>query len=666
LLILGFAVLTVAIIPKKGTFKYDFEKDRPWKHETLIAPFKFTIKKSEEELEIERSALLKNFVPYFKRSADLKTNNLNNFKTNFAKAYQQQDNKRGDSLLQLNLGLHLLDTLYTTGIIDLSEKNNSLEEINVISGQVSERVKTKKLWNLKQAYRFIIDTISKNNKVEGAFLIPIVENHIEANIQFDKTSTNNIKSELLDNISLTRGLIQEGEIIVSKGVIVNQDIFQALTSFKESYESNLSSKQTFYFYTTGYGILVTLIIAIIMVAYMLIFQVQLFNSTRRVLFVVLLMSFIMLTMSWVTQNDFPTYWMIPYCILPIILQNFFGSRLAFQIHLIIVLLSSFVLPERFEFFIIQLLAGMVAIFANVKTVYWSQFFISIGLILVTYILGYLGVHFIQDGDFGNIKPMDFAWISANALLTLLAYPLIPIFEKFFGFVSNITLVELSDLNKPLLKKLSLKASGTFQHSLKVSNLAEAAAHEIGANALLAKVGALYHDVGKIEHPLIFIENQHSGINPHDDMTFEESAQAIIDHVIKGVEIAKEYNLPEILIDFIRTHHGTSRVEYFYRSFLKNFPENEVDEAKFKYPGPNPYSKETAVVMMADSIEAASRSVKTPTSESIDDLVDNIIAHKIDLNQFQNCDITFKDITRVKKVFKHMVKSFYHVRISYPK
>ena len=265
----------------------------------------------------------------------------------------------------------------------------------------------------------------------------------------------------------------------------------------------------------------------------------------------------------------------------------------------------------------------------------------------------------------TIDWVNFGWLAGNALLTLIAYLIIPVFEKVFGFVSEITLNELSDTNKHLLKQLTLKAPGTFNHSLQVANLAEAAAYEIGASTILVRAGALYHDIGKMENPIYFIENQNTEVNPHDELDYEESAKIIIDHVPKGVEMAKKHNLPDLIIDFIRTHHGTSRVEYFYQSHLKNFPDKQVDEDTFSYPGPLPYSKETAIVMLADSVEAASKSLKNPTYQQIDDLVDKIFQSRIDEKQFDNCAITFKDISTVQKIFKKMLKSIYHVRVAYP-
>jgi hypothetical protein len=333
-------------------------------------------------------------------------------------------------------------------------------------------------------------------------------------------------------------------------------------------------------------------------------------------------------------------------------------------HIAVMLLSAFIVPHGLNWIFIQFIAGMVSIFNNKNARYWSQFFTSSALLLLTYLLGYFGVSLIMTGSFDKIVLLNFGWLTVAAFLTLLSYPLIPIFERLFGFVSDITLVELSDLNRPLLKKLFTEAPGTFQHSLQVANIAEAAAEEIGANSLLVKVGGLYHDIGKMKNPGFFIENQ-SGYNPHDELRFDESASIIIAHVPDGVEMAKKFRLPGVIIDFIRTHHGTTRVEYFYRSFLKAHPENEVEEAQFQYPGPLPFSKETAILMMADGIEASARSLKQPTEEDVNNLVDRIVSHLMERQQFVNSPITFKEITICKQVFKKMLASIHHIRIAYP-
>jgi putative nucleotidyltransferase with HDIG domain len=322
-------------------------------------------------------------------------------------------------------------------------------------------------------------------------------------------------------------------------------------------------------------------------------------------------------------------------------------------------------PDGFDFVFMQIIAGMVSIFSIVNMRKRSQLFIAVGLIFVAYFICYLGLSILDEGSIVKVNYSNTVWLLGNCLLTLLSYPLIFFIEKTFGVTSDFTLMELTDFNSELLRELAIKAPGTFQHSMQVANLAESAIYRIGGNSLLVRVGALYHDIGKMEMPMYFIENQTTQVNPHDELSFEESASIIISHVKRGIELSRKYKLPDMIIDFIRTHHGTMVVQYFYQSFIKSFPEEIADEADFRYPGPKPFSKETAVLMMADSVEASARSLEVHDASSIDKLVEKIINHQIECGQFENCDITYRDITAIKKIFKKMLSSIYHVRIAYP-
>jgi putative nucleotidyltransferase with HDIG domain len=368
--------------------------------------------------------------------------------------------------------------------------------------------------------------------------------------------------------------------------------------------------------------------------------------------------------TWVLKTGLCNLYLIPFCIVPVIIRTFFDTRIALFTHLTLVLILGFIAPNGFEFVFLQIIAGMVAIFSIVSMRNRAQLFLSSGIILLAYWTAYIGISIIHLDSLKGIEWNNMGWFAANAMLTLFAYPMIFMFEKIFGFISDVSLIELSDTNSFLLRELALKAPGTFHHSIQVSSLAEAAIYKIGGNALLVRTGALYHDIGKIDNPLYFIENKNTEINPHDDLAFEDSAKIIISHVIKGIEKAKKHNIPEAIIDFIRTHHGTTTVQYFYNSFLKTYPETIADKTKFKYTGPIPFSKETAVLMMADSVEAASRSLKKPDAPSLNKLVDDIIDYQIQEKQFENSNITFKDISEIKKIFKKRLMSIYHVRIDY--
>ena len=666
ILILIAILLITNFFPKYGQFKYVFEEGKPWRHEDLRAPASFPIIKSEKEIDQEKQKIIQDIHPYYIKNNEVAKQQREKFIKDFSNQLAQLKGEDVDSAALVRNGLNIIDSLYAQGVIQLDERHKGLPKdfsINVITENEVHQRQLRNFRNMAAANQFVEDTLAKVQLEETQVLQNAIKKVVRPSIIYDSTTTRTLRENAFADISQYRDKVQEGEIIVRRGDPVTQERFQKIISYREHVESQQGERNRLMI-NIGYFILTTLLMTIFG-AFIFIFAPSVFKSTRKLLFILVLIVVMLYLVSWAVRAGIPSYYVIPYCIVPIILRTFFGTRLALYAHLIILLLASFIVPLGIEYTALNIVAGMVAIFTNIKAHYWSQFFISIGFIFLTYSVGFLGIAMIQEGNLTSIQLLDFGWLSINVFLTLMAYPLIPIFEKLFGYVSDITLMELGDLNKPLLKELSLKAPGTFQHSLQVANLAEAAASEIGANSLLVKVGSLYHDIGKMENPIYFIENQNTNYNPHDELPFEESAQIIINHVIKGVEMAKKGKLPEVLIDFIRTHHGTSRVEYFYRSYIKRFPEKDVDDTKFRYPGPLPYSKETAIVMMADSVEAAARSIKAPTLDGLNQLVDNIINHKIQSGQFINANITFKEITIIKKVLKKMLHSIYHVRIEYP-
>lgn len=618
----------------------------------------------------EKEWLLEGFSPYYRFDHNVKEDQQKKFTENFYKRLPELSGqtKKVDTLRLLDAGLQVLDKIYSIGIISLIDEHKSFpasKELNIL---MEENIADKKLlgdlFSIKKAFEFAKDSLKVANRADIGFLLPLIEQSLAYNIFYDEATTLKFQNELLENISTTRGKVQQGELIIAKGAIITPDKYQVLLSFQEEYEGNLFGIKKMQVIFLG-NFLLTFIVLVILSVLLKVFSPEVWQSNRKHLLVFFLITLMIIIVSTIVKTDLPIIFAIPLCIVPIILRTFFGTTLALHAHIALVLLSSFIVPNGIQFAFLQFIAGMVAILSNVKSYYWSQFFQSNGFILIAYLTGYFALSIVQEGTFQEIDLANFGWLSLNVLLTLMAYPLVPLLEKSFGFVSDITLVELSDINKPLLKELSIKAPGTFQHSLQVANLAEAAAFEVGANTLLVKVGALYHDIGKMEAPHYFIENQNPDVNPHDELTFDESAKIIIGHVRAGVQLAKKHKLPDIIIDFIRTHHGNTVVQYFYHSFLKNYPEKEADIEDFRYPGPLPYSKETAIVMMADSTEAAARSLRSPTSADIEDLVEKIIQSKIKENQLVNSNITFKEITAIKKIFKKMLNSIYHVRIAYP-
>ncbi len=674
LFVLLVAVGMTAMFPRYGKFRYSFEIGRPWKYETLIAPFDFGILKSNDVLETERSNVQDNFIPYYRLDSVAENDAKKAFTIALAARLKNQreldipkPEQIRDSAKTLALGMGIINGIYGKGVINTTKEHHEkgITDIFVLYEPAqAERKRVDQFYTLQTAFAEIQEEVTASKTKYAEVLLPMLQEALKYNITFDETTTKRLRQNALETISLNQGGVVEGEKIISEGEIVTQDNYQVLVSLKQAESTRTLTQDKRTMITLGNFLLTLIVLSVFMIS-MRSFAPEVFKSNQKLMFTLLLMLLMVALVSTLVKTQLNILYAIPFCTVPIILRTFFGSRVAMYAHACLVLLCGFIVPLGIEYTFMQFMAGMIAIFTTIKAYYWSQFFTSNAYILIIYLLSYLATSLIQNGSIEEIELGNASMLGLNVLLTLMAYPLIPVFEKIFGFVSEITLLELSDINKPLLKQLSLKAPGTFNHSLSVANIAEAAANEIGANAMLVKVGALYHDIGKMDHPEYFIENQHADINPHDDLPYEESAQIIISHVKKGVEYAKKENLPDILVDFIRTHHGTTRVEYFWQNYIKNYPEQENKEEHFRYPGPLPYSKETAILMMADSCEAASRSLKNPTNNDIEQLVERLINNKIDQNQFANADITFKEINQVKKVIKKMLNSMYHVRIAYP-
>lgn len=668
------AIATIVyLLPKQSQFKYEFEnlKGKPWHHENLIAPFDFAIKKTAGELADEKNEVLMHTAPYFELNTVISTEKKNIFSIDFETLWQKKssNNRKSAKAKTLALGNNILDAIYKKGIIEPNESitgKSSDYTINVLNHNVAEEHELKDIYTVLTAHEFIKHELQINkNKADVKLLLPLLENSIAHSIFYDKATTQRVFDQAVNGISLSHNIILKDQSIISKGDIIDSEKYQLLESLKSEYEKKSGGTGNYYFIVLGQVIIVTICFVVLFI-FLSFFRKEFFSDNANITFILLLMVLTVWMSKLPLNTQSFTIYLLPFCIVPIIIRTFFDTRLALFVHFITILIISFMASNRFEFLLIQLLAGIVTIFSIVNTRNRSQIFVSAALIFTTYSITFIGINIIHEGGYDLLEWSDFAWFGISAMLTLFSYPLIFVFEKIFGFISEVSLLELSDTNRKLLRELASRAPGTFQHSLQVANLAEEAIYTIGGNALLVRTGALYHDIGKMESPMYFIENQASGINPHDDLGFEESAAIIIDHVIKGVEIAKKHNLPEQIIDFIRTHHGTTTTAYFYRSFKNEFPDEKVNEDNFRYPGPVPFSKESAVLMMADSVEAASRSLKKYDSESIDNLVDQIISSQMEQNQFQNADITFKDINTIKKIFKKKLMNVYHVRVEYPR
>lgn len=659
--------LIVYWMPNERKFAFDYIKNKPWQHDVLIAPFDFAVYKSSEEIKAEEDNIVKNKNFYFYKDTSISDKKLKNFSASFIITWNKKFEDRNNNLkaILLKKGYELLHNVYDNGII--SAPNDVLDTIiqrkviYVLENEIAEPIEFNKFFTLSEAYNFIENNLP--DTPENRLVLKTISENLVPNVIYNEALTNRILQNKIKDISLTRGMIQKGERIISKGELVDDEKFEILESLKKEFFNSKNEQFGFWAIYIGQIILISLALSCIYL-FLYHFRKDIVADNKRIVFILLLIVLMHFLVYLSNVTNYFTVYVIPFCILPIIIRTFYDTRLASFVHIFNILTIGFSLSNSFEFIYVQIIAGSLTIFSIVNMNKRSQLFGTSVIIFAAYCLGYISFQLLYEGSFSEIKFNQFGTFAFSSMLTLFTYPLIYLFEKLFGFVSDVTLMELSDTNNPLLRELANKAPGTFQHSLQVANLAESAIFEIGGNALLTRAGALYHDIGKMDNPLYFIENQTSGINPHDELDFEESAAIIINHVKKGIEKAKKHNLPDSVIDFIRTHHGDTMVQYFYKSYIKQFPEEIVDEKLFRYPGPRPYSKETAVLMMADSVEAASRSLPKKDRESIEKLVDSIIDYQIKEEQFLHADITFKDIARIKKIFKKKLQNIYHTRIEY--
>ncbi len=663
LLFIVTTFLIVYLFPKSGKFKYNFERGKPWQSENLYAPFNFAIKKSEAEITKEKAKIKNQGLLYFDTDDLVKNKVAASFKETFSKTFTDTIPKKNKKRLQQS-GNALIDELYNFGILSKTYDFKEDKVVTIISGNTKKHTTTfSNLIQQDELKTTITNYLRKRNlEQHNSAFTSLFFDIVEPNLTYNKSFTEKVLDEELNKISYTRGSVEKETLIISKGEVVEGDKFQKLKSLQSEYESQVWNESNYNWILFAYTLLVALALLMLLL-FLRKYRIEVFENNTKVAFIffnILLMVF--LTTLLVNYNSEYLY-IVPICILPLVLKAFFDARLGLFAHVITVLLLGSIVPNSYEYMFLQILAGIVTILTVSELYKRANLFISVGQITLIYIIAYFAFFVIHEGSITNIDLETFLLFILCGLATLFVQPLIYAYEKLFGLVSDVSLLELSDTNSKLLKELADKAPGTFHHSLNVANLAEAAANEIGANAMLARVGALYHDIGKMMNSNYFTENQSTGINPHNELVFRESARIIIDHVINGIEIAKKYKLPDRVIDFIRTHHGTSLVYYFY---MKEKELNDaVDEELFRYPGPKPFSKETAILMMCDSVEAASKSLKEPTSTKIDGFVESIINRQIEEGQFLNANITFKEIEAIKKILKHKLANIYHLRIEYP-
>ena len=670
-------VFSVYLMPRKKSFKYELIEGKPWPHENLITDLEFSILKSVDKIALEEQQVIDNqkFVFKLEESKLLEARKVLDSKLAYfskitkedkpALKSQNEHDKYVDKVLKKALATW--KTIYKKGVIQNNgniDGKDSNYLILVDKGKGKESAYLGDFNSLAEATNSI-KKIAEGKADAYKDVADILVGALTQNYIFNPTETQERLEYDQQKIAKVNGKVSIGELIVSKGELVTPKIYLKLVSYKKEFEGDQISSRANKYILIGQVMLISLCFLIIFL-FIRAKRVAIFNDSNALKFILLnLLLFIALARFSLLFSNNNLIYLVPFCTLPLVIRSFYDLRLALFIYTIAIVLIGWLAPNPFHFVFIQLMAGILSILTIDNLYKRSDLFISVGKIALVYFLSYLGISLITTADVFGQDYSVYLYLMVSAVLTLFTYPLVYVYEKLFSLVSDISLLELSDTNHPLLKEMSEKAPGTFHHSLQVCNLAENAAMEVNGNLLLMRVGALYHDIGKMENALFFIENQTAGINPHDELSSDESAKMIISHVIRGVEKAKKYNLPEQVIDFIRTHHGESMVQYFYQQYVKKFPDMMNETEKFRYPGPKPFSKETAILMMADSVEAATRSLAEKNIDNISDLVHKIIESQMRSGQFDDADITLKEISKIKKAFIKKLLSMHHLRIEYP-
>ncbi len=662
-------VIVLWVSPKESMFKYEFQIGKPWSHSDMIAPFDFAILKTNEQIDTEKQQIQSDFIPYFRYDDEIAQVGETQLIQNFVSAWESRsaDTVEVDSARFQKFLLKLYKRFESRGIIRFNkviEGKDKFMQLRLIQGNVVAETTLGQLYDVRTAIEYAREKIEDMNVSDSILLLNVISQSLVQNVIYDESKNEAEQEELLNSVSTTHGLIQKGELIISTGELVTPEKYQILISLKYDYEEDLNTSDSRMFIIVG---MISLVSLMFLVQYLFIkFYRKRFYDQIKYIVLILLSQLIFIVISDFVFITFPNWtYLIPFALLPIVISAFLDAGIAIFVYLVTLMLLGFYAPNSFEFFYTQAIVGLIAVFSVKKLSKRSDLFRATLMVFLTYSVVYISMMLIQEGNLESFSWKLLAYFGGSSILILLAFPLIFIFEKSFGMITQLTLLELSNTNNPLLRDLSIKAPGTFQHSLQVANLASEVMHEIGGDALLARTGALYHDIGKMKNPMYFVENQVAGYNPHDELSYEESAKIIIGHVLGGIEMARKEPIPEQIIDFIRTHHGTRRVEYFYKLERKVNPGMEVDQSEFTYHGPAPFTKETAVVMMADSVEAASRSITEPDEQKINDLVENIFLSLMDNGQFLNADITMKEINIAKKVLKKKLLNVHHVRIKYP-
>ena len=662
LIFIATVSVIVYFLPNEGKFNYQFDINKPWKYGLLQASFDFPIYKNDIQVQKEQDSILADYQPYFQIDKEAEKNVLSKLREDYNKTLRH-------SLPGTDYVRYIertLKALYEDGIIagnDLKRmEEDSIIAIRLVDKNVATSRFIDQLYTVKEAYEYLLnaDTTHYKKKILQQCNL---NDYITPNLVYDEEKSEAAQKDLLSNISWANGFVLNGQKIIDRGEIVDEQTYNILESFRKEWEKRSDSVQEKRLTLAGQILYVGIFLFCFM-AYLELFRADYYERKGTLTLLFALIVFFPVLSSIMVEQNLSSIYVVPFAMIPIIVRVFLDSRTAFMAHVTIILLCSITLRFPHEFILLQVVAGMVAIYSLRELSQRSQLLRTALVVFISYALLYFAFELIHEDDLTKLNTRMYIYFMINGILLLFAYPLLFLLEKIFGFTSDVTLVELSNINNSLLREMSEVAPGTFQHSLQMANLAAAAANKIGGKSQLVRTGALYHDIGKMVNPAFFTENQ-SGVNPHKSLSYEQSAQVIISHITDGLKLAEKHNLPKVIKDFISTHHGRGLTKYFYISYKNEHPDEEVDQEKFRYPGPNPFTKEQAVLMMADSVEAASRSLPEYTEESISTLVDKIIDTQVSEGYFKECPITFKDIATVKALFKEKLKTMYHTRISYP-
>ena len=662
LIFIATVSVIVYFLPNEGKFNYQFDINKPWKYGLLQASFDFPIYKNDLQVQKEQDSILADYQPYFQIDKEAEKNVLSKLREDYNKTLRH-------SLPGTDYVRYIertLKALYEDGIIagnDLKRmEEDSIIAIRLVDKNVATSRFIDQLYTVKEAYEYLLnaDTAHYKKKILQQCNL---NDYITPNLVYDEEKSEAAQKDLLSNISWANGFVLNGQKIIDRGEIVDEQTYNILESLRKEWEKRSDSVQEKRLTLAGQILYVGIFLFCFM-AYLELFRADYYERKGTLTLLFALIVFFPVLSSIIVEQNLSSIYVVPFAMIPIIVRVFLDSRTAFMAHVTIILLCSITLRFPHEFILLQVVAGMVAIYSLRELSQRSQLLRTVLVVFISYALLYFAFELIHEDDLTKLNTRMYIYFMINGILLLFAYPLLFLLEKIFGFTSDVTLVELSNINNSLLREMSEVAPGTFQHSLQMANLAAAAANKIGGKSQLVRTGALYHDIGKMVNPAFFTENQ-SGVNPHKSLSYEQSAQVIISHITDGLKLAEKHNLPKVIKDFISTHHGRGLTKYFYISYKNEHPDEEVDQEKFRYPGPNPFTKEQAVLMMADSVEAASRSLPEYTEESISTLVDKIIDTQVSEGYFKECPITFKDIATVKALFKEKLKTMYHTRISYP-